>query len=176
MKASIAGDEATSPLKSRSFPHERLVRLLQPHELVLVMAEFGEFGVDLGNGADSTGSMRFWAMASAVGLVAISGCAGRIANKPGPLAPEDSTRTNPKVIVTPENAITAKVARVNTVGQFVVLTVPVGHLPANGLHLNVYRAGLKVGEVRVTEWHMDENVVADIVAGEAQVGDDVRDK
>jgi hypothetical protein len=42
--------------------------------------------------------------------------------------------------------------------------------------MNVYRRGLKVGEVKVTGPQRDDNIVADITAGEAAVGDEVRDR
>lgn len=44
-----------------------------------------------------------------------------------------------------------------------------------GKRLNVYRNGLKVGELKVTGPQRDNNTVADIVAGECQVGDEVRE-
>ncbi len=35
---------------------------------------------------------------------------------------------------------------------------------------------MKVGEVKITGPQQDNNIVADLVTGEAQVGDDVRDQ
>jgi len=81
-----------------------------------------------------------------------------------------------KIIVTPENALFGKVALVNPTARFVVLNFPVGHLPVTEQHLNLYHRGLKVGEVRVTGPQQDDNIVADLVTGDASVGDDVRDK
>jgi len=72
--------------------------------------------------------------------------------------------------------LVGKVVRFNSEGRFVVLNFPIGHLPGVDQRLNVYRQGLKVGEVKVTGPQRDDNTVADIVAGEAQVGDEVRDK
>jgi hypothetical protein len=40
--------------------------------------------------------------------------------------------------------------------------------------LNLYRRGLRVGEVKVTGPQREDNIVADLVAGEAEVGDEVR--
>ena len=40
--------------------------------------------------------------------------------------------------------------------------------------LNLYRRGLKVGEVKVTGPAREDNIVADLVAGEAEVGDEAR--
>jgi hypothetical protein len=57
-----------------------------------------------------------------------------------------------------------------------VLNFPIGKLPFIAQRLNVYRHNLKVGEVKVTGPQREDNIVADISAGEAQVGDDVRDR
>ena len=81
-----------------------------------------------------------------------------------------------KLIVTQENSLIGKVALVNPTARFVVLNFPVGKLPLMDQHLNLYRGGLKVGEVKVTGPQYDDNVVADLVAGESEVGDQVRDK
>ena len=49
-------------------------------------------------------------------------------------------------------------------------------LPALEQRLIVYRGGLKVGEVKVSGPQQDDNIVADIVAGQAEAGDEVRDQ
>ncbi len=82
----------------------------------------------------------------------------------------------PKLIVTPENALAGKVVKVNASARFVVLSFPVGHLPAMEQRLNVNRRGLRVGEVKITGPQQEENIVADIVAGDAEEGDEVTDK
>lgn len=64
---------------------------------------------------------------------------------------------------------------VNPTARFVVMTFPFGGVPAVERRLNVYRNGLKVAEVKVTGPHRDNNTVADIVAGEVQVNDQVRE-
>jgi len=81
---------------------------------------------------------------------------------------------NQKLIVTPENAVVGKVTTVNQTARFVVLSFPVGHMPAVEQQLGLFRRGLKVGEVKVTGPQLDENTVADIVAGDSEVGDEVR--
>jgi hypothetical protein len=82
--------------------------------------------------------------------------------------------TSQALIVTPENALVGKVALVNSVGRFVVLSFPFGKMAAPEQHLNLYRQGLKVGEVKVTGPAREDNIVADLVAGEAEVGDEAR--
>jgi hypothetical protein len=81
-----------------------------------------------------------------------------------------------KTIVTPDESLVAKVIRVNTVGRFVVLNFPEGKMPKLEQHLFLYRGGLKVCEVKVTGPQQDTSTVADIVSGDAQEGDTVRDQ
>ena len=92
-------------------------------------------------------------------------------------APAATTRgatTNQTLIVTPENAPVGKVALVNSAARFVVLNFPLGKMAAAEQRLNLYRRGLKVGEVKVTGPAREDNIVADLVAGEAEVGDEAR--
>lgn len=79
-------------------------------------------------------------------------------------------------IVTPDNSLTARVASYNATGRFVVLSFPVGHMPSMDQTLFLYRNGLKVGEVKITGPQRDNDSVADLVTGTAQVGDEVRDQ
>ena len=93
--------------------------------------------------------------------------------------PQPATKpaaTAPKAIVTPDYSLAAKVISVNTVGRFVVLSFPTRQLPSVDQTMFLYRDGLKVAEVRVTGPQQDNNTVADITSGEAQVGDTVRDQ
>jgi hypothetical protein len=94
---------------------------------------------------------------------------------PEPVPPPAGLKT-PKLIVTPENGLAGKVEMVNQNARYVVLSFPIGHLPAMEQRLNVYRNGLKVGEVKVSGPQIEDNVVADIVEGESGQGDEVRDK
>ncbi len=64
----------------------------------------------------------------------------------------------------------------NAAGRFVVLSFPVGQMPAMGQSLFLYRDGLKTGEVKITGPQRDNNIVADVVTGDAQAGDEVRDQ
>jgi hypothetical protein len=79
-----------------------------------------------------------------------------------------------KLIITPATALAGKVVRVNETARFAVLNFPIGSLPVPQQMMNVYRKGLKVGEVRVTALRQDNNTVADIVKGEAEIGDEIR--
>ena len=73
-------------------------------------------------------------------------------------------------------SLAAKVVSVNAVGRFVVLSFPPGGMPKLQQTLFLYRAGLKVAELKVTGPQEEANIVADLVSGEAQVGDTVRDQ
>ena len=79
-------------------------------------------------------------------------------------------------LVTPDLSAVGRVVRVNANLHFVVLTFPIGQTPANGTRMNVYRRGDIVGEVRVTDQQRNNNAIADIVLGDAQNGDEVRQK
>ncbi|HZR16563.1 MAG TPA: hypothetical protein VFE51_04490 [Verrucomicrobiae bacterium] len=113
------------------------------------------------------------------GALICSGCAGHrggaasfselgTSSRPAVSLPSD------QVIITPDTQLAGKVSRVNQDGRFVVMTFPIGHLPTLNQRLNVYRGGVKVGEIRVTGPQLDDNVVGDIGAGDAQAGDEVR--
>ena len=78
------------------------------------------------------------------------------------------------MLVSPGTALTGKVVKVNPTGRFVVLNFPVGRLPLMESTMDVYRQGLKVGEVRITGPQLDDNIVGDLLRGEAMPGDEVR--
>ena len=101
-----------------------------------------------------------------------SGCARRKAARP---AAQPAPARTQKLIVTPENVMVGQVAGVNPTARFVVLHYPIGQVPPVGQRLFLYRRGLKVAEVRVSHPQMEDNTVADIVSGEALVGDEARE-
>lgn len=89
---------------------------------------------------------------------------------------ENKPAENSSLIVTPDNLLVGTVSTYNTAGRFVVLDFPVGRMPVPDQVLFVYRQGLKVGEVKVAGPKRDTMTVADLIAGEAHKGDEVRDK
>lgn len=93
-----------------------------------------------------------------------------------PAASAKSAPAGSQTIVTPDVSLVAKVISFNPVGRFVVLNFPSGQLPKLQQTLFLYRAGLKTAEVRITGPQSDNNIVADVVSGEAQAGDTVRDQ
>lgn len=85
-------------------------------------------------------------------------------------------RTNATpVLVSPANnaPATGRIARVNA--DFVILSYPLGKVPPVGRRLSVYRDGMKVGELKVSEPQYQQHTAADITAGEARAGDEARD-
>ena len=108
-----------------------------------------------------------------LGGVFLTGCAKDKSAKPNPKPKASAAKT--EETVTPSRALVGKVARVNTGARFVVLTYPLGQLPAVDQKLNVYRGGAKVGEIKISRERQDNHVVADIVAGDAQAGDEARE-
>jgi hypothetical protein len=61
-----------------------------------------------------------------------------------------------------------------TSGRFAVLNFPIGRMALIDQRAEVYRQGLKVGELRISGPQLDDNIVADILTGEVQPGDQVR--
>jgi hypothetical protein len=86
------------------------------------------------------------------------------------------TQNQSQLIVTPDDTLAAKVMTVNTVGRFVVLNFPEGKMPKMDVHMFLYRAGLKTAEVKIVGPQQDTSIVADIISGDAQAGDTVRDQ
>ena len=141
--------------------------------------------VDFSAGRDFTFRMRMLLSLVVLAAVSVSGCAHKndatAANPAAPGAaavqPAKPAQTNrPSMIVTPDDALVGKVVRVDPEGHFVVLNFPIGRLPRLDQKLNVYRLGLKVGVLKVGGPQRDDNIVADLDAGEARIGDEVRDR
>ena len=102
--------------------------------------------------------------------ILLAGCAHHRAAPAAVMAGQSST------IVTPGDSLAGKVAACNAAGRFVVLNFPTAQIPKVDQTLFLYRAGLKVAEIKITGPQSDDNTVADIVTGEAQVGDEVREQ
>lgn len=67
------------------------------------------------------------------------------------------------------------IASINTNLRFVVIDFSLSRVPEVEQRLGVYRQGQKVGEVKISGPTINQNTVADLVAGEARVGDEVRE-
>ena len=79
-------------------------------------------------------------------------------------------------MVTPIQTPSGRVISVNTELRFVVLDFSLNPAPAAEQRLGLYRENVKVGELRITRWSSGSNVVANIVAGEAKIGDEAREE
>jgi len=108
-----------------------------------------------------------------VGMLA-SGCVlfHKTAKTHAPAPVAHTTHT----VVAPDNSLSARVASYNAAGRFVVLSFPASRMPKLDQTLFLYRDGLKVAEIKVTGPQRDNNIVADLVSGDALVGDEVRDR
>jgi hypothetical protein len=90
--------------------------------------------------------------------------------------PTPAPAAHAAIIVTPDNSLDGKVISYDSVGRFVVLNFPSREMPQIDQRLFLYRAGLKVAEIKVSGPQEEDNIVADLVNGDAQPGDEVRDK
>ena len=74
-----------------------------------------------------------------------------------------------------DESIWGRVVSVNPTLRFVVLDFPIRKMPGPDQLMGVYREGQKVGELKVTGPGHDTTIAAEITAGEARVGDEVRE-
>jgi hypothetical protein len=117
--------------------------------------------------------MRILVLLMLLCALAASGCARK---KTSAASPSNSGGAKAgKPVVTTEKQLAGRVERVNAVGRFVVLSFPTGRMPAQDQRLALYRRDVKVGEVKVTGPQRGDNIVADIVSGEPEVSDEVRE-
>lgn len=126
--------------------------------------------------------MRLLCLLVVVGLLG-AGCAGTKSagdniSTAGPGQPQPAAAAAPAasgVVVTPGGPTTGTVAFVNPNARYAVVSFPIGTMPAAERRFSVYRHGLKVGEIKITGPERDTNTVGDIIAGEAQKGDELRE-
>jgi hypothetical protein len=102
-------------------------------------------------------------------VVVLAGCAG--SHKSALPAPAPVAK-----IVTADDSLAASVVMYDAIGRFVVLRFPTAVLPKHDQVFFLYHEGLKAGEVKITGPERDNTTVADLVTGEAHIGDVVRDQ
>jgi hypothetical protein len=85
-------------------------------------------------------------------------------------------QATPPAVVTPDFKAAGKIVVFNNEAKFAIVNFPFTTMPKPDQRLAVYRKGLKVGELRSTAQQKDNNVVADLMTGTAQNGDDVREE
>lgn len=101
-------------------------------------------------------------------LLASAGC-GTSKSSAGKAKPAPSS-----AIVTPAEGLIGRVSLVNLSARYAIVSYSIGRLPATGQTLNVYRKGLKVGELKVNGPQMDNLATADLVTGDCRTGDEAR--
>lgn len=117
-----------------------------------------------------------WLILILAGAVCVTGCSKTKSRRgPDAVGPNGAASVQPaEMSVVPSASVSGRVASVNVPGQFVIVTFESGPMPVPDQKLNVYRGGMKVGEVKVSREQLGQNAAADIIAGEARVGDTVR--
>jgi len=149
------------------------------------MSRPAQLCVDVTAEPDLTRIMRI--VVSLAVLLLVMSCAGCLfgrkhAKQPAPAATRishpatNAPATADTFTVTPEEGLHGRISSVNSGLRFVVLTFPIGQMPPLDEHLNVYRNGFKVAELKITGPQRDDNTVADIVSGDPITGDEVREK
>jgi len=101
------------------------------------------------------------------------GCAGRT-SVPGVVQGGFTNSSSAGAIVTPDNAVVGTVSGVDLPGRFVTLSFPFGRLPQLDRQYYLYRRGRRVAEVWTCGPQTGDKTLADIVTGDAEVGDEAR--
>lgn len=115
-----------------------------------------------------------------LGAMALAGCARRQVHPASTgvhfgIPAAAPAASGQKLIVTPATGLVGRVEKVNLSSRFVIVNFATGQMPELGRVMAVYRNGLKVGELKMNDLRLDGNQVADLVAGEAAKGDEVRE-
>jgi hypothetical protein len=113
----------------------------------------------------------FLGLAAAGAMLLAMGCAHR---QPAPNSSPAPANSPPQPVIQPDLRASGEVEMVNDEARFVVMSFPPGAVPQSGQRLDVYRNGLKIGEVKVTGPQHENDTVADIVTGDPQLHDEVR--
>jgi hypothetical protein len=93
-------------------------------------------------------------------------------NPPPKAPPAIDKKKPPETYITPALRPVGRVEMVNTQSRFVVLSFPPGQVPPPGQTWRISHLGLKIGRVKITGPQLELSTVADIVEGEANVGDE----
>jgi hypothetical protein len=122
--------------------------------------------------------MRLFAVALAFGIV-LSGCSHGPSRQSNPAGSGSAfeplgSASVQSPSVTPVSPLAGNVVYLNPLARYVILDFFLGPLPEEDQRLNVYRNGQKVGEIKISRESNKYLVAADIMAGEAQVGDIAR--
>jgi hypothetical protein len=111
-------------------------------------------------------------------LLASNGCFWRKKQVAAAPAPSAFTVKTPamstNLVIAPAASAVGRVVSVRTDAKFVVISFPVGQVPAVNTRLSIFHAGQKSGEVNISGPSKEDLTVGDITSGSAQEGDDVR--
>ena len=118
-------------------------------------------------------AMKLFVPTALVAAVLIAGCVKTGPGGPKKPVPEIAVKDEP--VIRPVTKPIGRISSVNPVSRFVVITYPSAALPKNEQRLGIYREGRKVGEVKVTGPERDTITAADLISGEAELGDEVRE-
>lgn len=117
--------------------------------------------------------MRFLRQTASLLALISCGCAGT-GTAPTVVDPHPSGQGSSRTIVTPSSSVAGLVISVDIPSRFVVVSFPPGRVPEKERRYHLYRRGLKAGEVRIGGPRTGDNTVADILTGDAEVGDEAR--
>jgi hypothetical protein len=129
----------------------------------------GEPWLDDWPGADFTLAMRI-EIGLACAALWLVGCVHT--KSPSEKLPSPDKKNPPQTYITPHLATVGHVEMVNAEGRFVVLSFPLGQVPPPGRHWRINHQGLTIGRVTITGPQREIDTVADIVEGQANVGDE----
>jgi|ERR1700722_5805754 hypothetical protein len=100
----------------------------------------------------------------------LSGCVH--SNPPASVPAPAVKQRPPETYITPALGPVGRVEMVNIESRFVVLSFLPGNVPPAGQGWRINHRGLKIGRVKITGPQLELSTVADIVEGEANVGDE----
>ncbi|MCX6887212.1 MAG: hypothetical protein NTX27_19485 [Verrucomicrobia bacterium] len=123
--------------------------------------------------------MRFWSWCLLSFALAACGCAGGRSPAVTPSSKggsSSSVRSNTPPRVVANRILVGKVMRAHVAGKFIVISFPPGRMPQLEQLFSIYRGGLMVGQARISGPQMDDAIVADLTSGEAEPGDEARDR
>lgn len=90
------------------------------------------------------------------------------------LRPAAPPPAHAKITVSADSGWEGQVAFADARGRFVVLTFPLGRMPASDAVFGIYHHGVKTGEAKITGPQRDDTIAADLIQGNAETGDAAR--
>lgn len=77
------------------------------------------------------------------------------------------------LVIAPAKSAVGRISKVNLQAKFAVISFPVAQVPTNETRMAIFRAGAKIGEVKISGPAQGTFTVGDITTGSAQEGDEV---